>query len=78
MSWTQSDIDALDTAIKKGVRRVSYQSGSVEYHSLDEMLKLRDIMQREVGGTAPVTRVVGAYDSGLSHGFLIGNWRNNC
>jgi hypothetical protein len=76
MAWQQSDLDALDAAIKKGVRRVSYQSGSVEYHSLDEMLRLRDVMTREIAGGAQVTRVVGAYDSGLNRGFLFPDrWR---
>lgn len=76
MAWTQSDLDALDAAIKKGVRTVQYQSGSVTYHSLDELLRLRDVMTREVRGDAAVTRVVGSYDNGLWKGpFYNGRWR---
>lgn len=55
MAFTQSDIDALDLAIKKGVLRVRYLSGEVEYQSLSEMLKLREVMKSEVAdpdGTA--------------------------
>lgn len=56
MAWTQTDLDALDAAIKRGVRRVSYQNGSVEYHSLDEMLKLREVMTAEIAGAATAPR----------------------
>lgn len=70
MAFTQSDLDALDASIKKGVRRVAYASGSVEYHSLDDMLKLRALMANEVAvaaGTSSPPTTVGAYCSGL-HG----------
>jgi len=77
MSWSQSDLDALDNAIKKGVRSVSYATGSVTYHSLAEMLRLRDVMKGEVsgGGRANVTRTVGVYDGGLSGGPQFPDWR---
>ena len=54
MAWTQVDLDALETAIKAGVRSVSYKDRSVTYHSLDEMLKLRDAM-KQVVNTVPGT-----------------------
>ncbi len=45
MAWTQTDLDALETAIKAGVRSVTYSDGrSVTYHSLSEMLDLRAAM----------------------------------
>jgi hypothetical protein len=53
MAWTQTDIDALETAIKAGVRTVSYSDGrSVTYYSLDEMLRLRDAMKQVTNSTA--------------------------
>lgn len=64
-SWTESGIAALESAIKKCVRTVAYQSGSVTYASTDEMLRVLDIMKREVRGSDQVTRVVGGYTSGL-------------
>jgi hypothetical protein len=70
MAWTQSDLDALDAAIKKGVRSVSYQSGRVDYHSLDDMLKLRALMAGEVNGTSTPSTTVGVYASGLQGSFL--------
>jgi thiamine monophosphate synthase len=52
MAWTESDLDALEAAIKQGVREVQYRDRRVTYHSLDEMLKLRQLMRDEVtGGT---------------------------
>lgn len=48
MAFTQNDVDALDAAIKAGVRKVKYDNEEVEYHSLDEMLRLRATMRNEV------------------------------
>lgn len=51
-SWTASDVAALEAAIKKGVKSVSYASGTVVYHSLDEMLRLLDRMRADVDDAA--------------------------
>lgn len=51
-SWTSQDVAALEAAIKKGVRSVTYQSGTVTYHSLDEMLRLLDRMRTDVAAAA--------------------------
>lgn len=52
-SWTQSDLDRLEAAIKTGARRVTYTSGTVEYHSLAEMLQLRATMRDEIASPTP-------------------------
>jgi len=79
MAWSQTDLDRIEAAIAKGVRSVTYQSGSVTYQSLDEMLKIRDLMAREIGGQPAVTRVVGSYDNGLWAGFLFPDrWHGGC
>lgn len=36
---TQADIDKLEKAIARGVRRVTYQNGTVEYQSTAEMMQ---------------------------------------
>ncbi len=36
---TQTDIDKLEKAIARGIRRVQYTSGTVEYQSTADMLK---------------------------------------
>lgn len=49
MAWTQSDLDALDTAIKAGVKRVRFADGrETEYHSLKEMIDLRSTMRAQL------------------------------
>lgn len=68
MAWTQSDLDKLNAAIARGVRRVAYQTGSIEYNSLDDMLRLRELMTTEVAGKPLVSRTVGHYSSGLAVG----------
>ena len=65
MAWTQADLDALEASIKGGVRTVSYADRSVTYHSLNEMLKLRMVMQESVSAaTAPTPRIGRLYISG--------------
>ena len=49
MAWKQSDLDALEDAIKQGVEEVRYSDKTVRYRSLDEMMKLRDIMRKDLG-----------------------------
>ncbi len=49
-TWTSAHLRALDEALAKGVRRVSYADRSVEYGSVDEMLKLRATMKAEIEG----------------------------
>lgn len=48
MAWQQSDVTALETAIKRGVKKVQYHDHSVEYHTLGEMLALLNAMRSEV------------------------------
>lgn len=52
MAWTQADLDRLNSAISNGARSVQYSDGKkIEYYSLEEMLRLRDLMQGEISGT---------------------------
>ena len=48
MAWNSSDVLALEQAIKEGAKVVQYSDRRVEYHSLDEMLKLLTVMRGEV------------------------------
>lgn len=51
MAWTQSDIDALKTAIATGAVDVTYSDGSrVTYRSLAEMKEILAGMEAEVAG----------------------------
>ena len=66
-SWTQADLDALESAIKDGVKEVEYGDKKVVYRSLDEMLKLRNLMRDCLGLNKPVggLRVFTNFDKGL-------------
>jgi hypothetical protein len=52
MAFTQADVDALKAAIVagKGAREITFSDQSVTFHTVDEMLKLLAVMQREVTG----------------------------
>lgn len=53
MAWTQPDIDAVDTALKNGIKKVTFADGrSREYQSTEEMLKLRTQMKAELAASA--------------------------
>lgn len=43
--WTVKDLDTLNRAIGRGVKHAQYEGkGSVTYHDLAEMLRVRDLM----------------------------------
>ena len=48
---TQEQLDSLNGAIAQGALMVKYQDKEVRYRSLDEMLRLRDVMRSELGLT---------------------------
>lgn len=50
-TWTTAHLAALEAAIAKGVRSVSYGDRRVEYGSIDEMLKLRATMAAAIDGS---------------------------
>ena len=69
-SWTQEQLDALNAAIAEGALRVKYQDKEVEYRSLSDMLKLKQIMedclaQQDGGNNGGGRRMIGVWGSGL-------------
>lgn len=46
--FTQTQIDALTSAISQGALTIEYNGRRVTYASLNEMIRLRDRMMREV------------------------------
>ena len=48
MAVTQSDIDALTSAIASGERQVTIGSQSVTYRSIDDLIKARDTLMRDL------------------------------
>lgn len=54
MAWTKADINLLKAAIvdRKGARSITFSDQSVTFDSIDEMLKLLQVMQNEVNAAA--------------------------
>lgn len=66
MAWTNSDLEALEKAIASGTTRVKYSDREVNYRSLDEMLKIRDLIAKEVAdGPVGPFRKVAQFSKGL-------------
>ena len=48
MAFTQTDLDAINSAIATGARRVRFQTHEVEYQSVSDMLRARDVIKAEL------------------------------
>lgn len=51
MAFTQSQIDALETALAQGTLEVQYADKKIKYRDLDEMERILNKMKSEVAGT---------------------------
>lgn len=49
MSWSQQQLDKLESAIAQGVTEVQYQDKKITYRNLEEMMKLRDRIRESLG-----------------------------
>jgi len=48
MAFTSADLDAINSAIASGAKRVRFQTHEVEYQSVAEMLRARDVIKAEL------------------------------
>lgn len=53
MAFTSDQLTALDSAIAQGALSVQFADRRVTYHSLAEMMRLRDLMRSELGLSQP-------------------------
>lgn len=70
MAVTQSDIDALTSAIASGERQVTIGSQSVTYRSIDDLIKARDTLMRDLAtqtGTSARPRQTRLYYAGRGY-----------
>lgn len=67
MPVTQTDIDNLNAAIGQGEKLVRIGDKWVEYRSVDQLLKARDDMIRQLNAQNPRKRVV--YHTQSSRGY---------
>ena len=65
MAYTQAQLVALEAAIAEGALTVKYQDKQVTYRSLDEMIRLRNMMRREMGYSTGARAVVPEFSKGL-------------
>jgi len=49
--FTVERLEALECAIIEGTRRVKYSDKEVEYRSLEEMMRIRDLARENLGLT---------------------------
>lgn len=54
MAFSESQLTALESAIAQGALSVQYADRRITYHSLAEMIRLRDTMRSELGIATPV------------------------
>lgn len=52
MAWTQNDLEQIEKAIATGARRVRYQTHEVEYQSLGDMIRVRNMIKGELSESA--------------------------
>ena len=47
-AFTEENLSLLEQAIVDGVKKVKYTDKEVEYRSLEEMMKIRNLMRKEL------------------------------
>jgi hypothetical protein len=51
MAWTQDDLDVIERMIAQGVLEMEYGDKKLKYTSLNDMLRVRDLIRAELGLT---------------------------
>ncbi|MBU6959650.1 hypothetical protein KRR23_18165 [Pseudomonas sp. CVAP len=65
MSFTQKHLDAVEAAIARGEKVVRYTDRTVEYRTVDELLKAREEIRSSLASAAgPRSRAVRLYHGG--------------
>lgn len=64
MSYSQTDLDTLNSAIARGAVKVRMGEEEVTFRSLDEMFRIRDQIERSLGAVR-LTHVNPTFDKGI-------------
>jgi hypothetical protein len=69
VAFTQADLDSLDAQYKQGARRFRFQDRDFELQTIDDYIKLRNLMNNEIAkqGAQPVRQVRVYTGSGWGH-----------
>ena len=62
---TKEDLKKLDRAIASGVLQVQYDDHTIRYRSMDEMMRARQMMARELGIARKPRRATPAFGKGV-------------
>lgn len=65
MSWTQSDLTAIETAIASGMLSVSIAGRTVTYRSMADLERARDLIRQSLGSTVNRDRRYFEHGKGL-------------
>lgn len=65
MAYTIEQLNALKQAIAEGVTAVWYGDKKVEYRSLDEMLRIKRLMENELQGNGNSGKKFASFSKGL-------------
>ncbi len=65
MAYTLDDLNKVEEIIANGVEMVKYSDKQIEYRSLDDLKKLRDLIKRELGIQGETTRIKAKFSKGL-------------
>lgn len=61
MAFTIEQYETLNAAIAQGALTVEYGDKKVQYRSLDEMIRIRNIIAQELGLTSKTNRKVAVF-----------------
>ena len=64
MAYTKTQLEALKTALAEGTKVVRYQDKWIEYRSFDEMIKIINLMEIELGNGKRGFRIYGKFSKG--------------
>lgn len=65
MAYTKAHLDAVERAIARGEKIVRYSDRTVEYRTVDELIKARDLIRTELTNAAGLrSRVVRVFHGG--------------
>jgi hypothetical protein len=67
VAFTSQQLDALDSAIARGVLEYEYDGKRTRYRSLAEMLEVRGMIAKAIGAIPQQSAFVVTTDKGLGH-----------
>jgi hypothetical protein len=66
MAFTQTQLDALEAALATGQLEVEFEGSRLKYRSTAEMLRLRDVIRKQLGLVGTGQRMYGTFTDGLA------------